>query len=117
MYSLTFLVTKKKPDVQKVGGYIDMPGYEDYYLWMRLLKAHKGINIEEPLVYARIGNNMIKRRQGIKFLKKEIQFQNTLLNDKLIDLSIYLRNILLRGIPRILPNFILNVFYKQLLRK
>lgn len=107
----------KKPDVQKVGGYIDMPGYEDYYLWMRLLKAHKGINIEEPLVYARIGNNMIKRRQGIKFLKKEIQFQNTLLNDKLIDLSIYLRNILLRGIPRILPSFILNVFYKQLLRK
>jgi glycosyltransferase involved in cell wall biosynthesis len=40
----------KKSSVLKVGGYVDMPGYEDYYLWMRLLQENKGANISEPLV-------------------------------------------------------------------
>ena len=30
-------VAFKKTAVEEVGGYKDMPGYEDYYLWLRLL--------------------------------------------------------------------------------
>lgn len=107
----------KKSIIIKVGGYIDMPGYEDYYLWMRLLQKHKGANIDEPLVHARIGNNMIERRQGISFLKKEIKFQRRLLKDSLIDYSKFIRNILVRGFPRILPVFLLKFLYAKLLRK
>ena len=107
----------KKSSVLKVGSYIDMPGYEDYYLWMRLLQENKGANINEPLVHARIGNNMIQRRQGIGFLIKEIKFQNRLLQDGLIGYSRYIRNIMFRGFPRILPIFILQYFYTKLLRK
>lgn len=107
----------KKSDVQNVGGYIDMPGYEDYYLWLRLLKKYKGANIGEPLVFARIGNNMIGRRQGIEYLIKEIKFQNALIKERLIDLPRYYRNIIVRGLPRILPIFILQLLYQKLLRK
>ena len=107
----------KKSIILEVGGYIDMPGYEDYYLWMRLLQEHKGANIYEPLVHARIGNNMIQRRQGIVFLKKEIKFQNRLLHNKLINYAKYIRNIIIRGIPRILPVFLLQFLYTKLLRK
>lgn len=106
----------KKSIILKVGGYIDMPGYEDYYLWMRLLQKHKGANINEPLVHARIGNNMIQRRQGIGFLKKEIKFQRTLLQNGLIDYSKFTRNILVRGFPRIIPLFLLKFLYSKLLR-
>jgi len=107
----------KKSSVLKVGGYIDIPGYEDYYLWMRILQENKGANINEPLVHARIGNNMIQRRQGISFLIKEIKFQNRLLEDGLIGYSKYTRNIIFRGFPRILPVFVLRYLYTKLLRK
>ena len=94
-----------------------MPGYEDYYLWMRLLQKHKGANINEPLVHARIGNNMIQRRQGIGFLKKEIEFQKRLLKTGLIDYSKFTRNVIIRAIPRLLPVFFLKFLYTKLLRK
>ena len=64
----------KKSVVESVGGYIHMPGYEDYYLWLRLLAKFKGYNINENLVYARVGNNMIARRQGFIFLKMNYFF-------------------------------------------
>lgn len=107
----------KKSIILEVGGYIDMPGYEDYYLWLRLLKEYKGMNIDEPLVYARIGNNMIKRRQGIEFLKNEIRFQNAILKNGLIGLFDYSINIIFRGGFRILPVFFLKILYTKLLRK
>ena len=106
----------RKSIIEEVGGYIDMPGYEDYYLWLRVLKKYNGLNYHKPLVFARIGNNMIKRRQGIEFLKKEVLFQNRLLKDGLISLPIYVRNIFLRVTPRILPVFALELIYFKFLR-
>jgi glycosyltransferase involved in cell wall biosynthesis len=110
-------VMYKKSIIQEVGGYKDMPGYEDYYLWMRLLKKYNGINVDKPLVFARIGNNMIKRRQGFEFFKKEIQFQNRLLKEDLISHTVFLKNIILRCFPRILPVSILTFIYSKFLRK
>lgn len=110
-------VLYRKSMIKKVGGYKDMPGYEDYYLWMRLLKQNKGININEPLVFARIGNDMIRRRHGLEFFKKEIQFQKRLRQEGLISNIIFTKNIILRGVPRILPISILQIIYTKLLRK
>lgn len=106
----------KKTIVTKVGGYKDMPGYEDYYLWMRLLLKHKGENLNENLVYARIGNNMFGRRQGFSFFKKEIKFQKTLYSEKLINKNRFYKNIIFRGIPRLFPISILSLLYKLFLR-
>ncbi|NVK72537.1 MAG: glycosyltransferase [Oceanospirillaceae bacterium] len=107
----------KKSIIEEVGGYKEMSGYEDYYLWIRLLKQFKGMNIDEPLVFARIGNDMIKRRHGLEFLKKEFQFQYRLLFENHISLVNFCKNLIIRCLPRILPIYILKIIYLKVLRK
>lgn len=106
-----------KSKVIEAGGYIDIPGYEDYYLWLRMLSTNTGINLNEPLVYARVGNNMIARRQGFSFLLKEINFQKLLKQEKIITLRLFIKNVLIRGLPRLLPRKILFIVYHTFLRK
>ena len=109
-------VLYKKSIVEEVGGYRDMPGYEDYYLWMRLLKQNKGMNIDTPLVFARIGNDMIKRRHGLEFFKKEFQFQNRLLKENLTSPLNFSKNFIIRCLPRVIPISILKIIYSKVLR-
>lgn len=110
-------VLYKKSVVEEVGGYKDMPGYEDYYLWMRLLKHYKGINLDKSLVFARIGNDMMKRRHGLEFFKKEFQFQRRLLAENLISPLSFYKNLIIRCFPRVLPIYILKIIYSKILRK
>lgn len=107
----------KKSDVIKAGGYKEMAGYEDYYLWLRLLKFKKGLNLESVLVDVRIGNGMINKRQGLKFFLYEISFQKQILKEMLQSKSQYIFNCIFRALPRLLPKFLLNIIYKFLLRK
>jgi glycosyltransferase involved in cell wall biosynthesis len=99
------------------GGYKSMPGYEDYYLWLRVLKNFKGINLKESLVFARVGNGMITRRQGFSFFVKEYNFQKTLLKENLISTKIFRKNIVYRIFPRLFPVFLLKIIYNKFLRK
>lgn len=51
-------------------------GFEDYALWIKLLKQGvKFRNFPYITVYARIGKEMLKRRGGIKYIKNEIRFR------------------------------------------
>lgn len=109
-------VAFRKSLINEVGGFKDMPGYEDYYLWIRLLEKYDGININESLVFARVGNNMINRRQGYNLFKRELNFQKTLLNDGFQNRLMFIKNLIIRGIPRLLPKKILFLIYKYLLR-
>ena len=106
----------KKSVVMNVGSYKDMPSYEDYYLWVRILKNNDGLNLEESLVYARIGNDMIGRRHGLSFFFKEIAFQNRLLFEGYQNIYSWLINIVLRAPVRLLPKKLLGFFYKKILR-
>jgi glycosyltransferase involved in cell wall biosynthesis len=106
-----------KSAINDCGGYIPMPGYEDYYLWLRVLKKYDGLNLSDNLVNARIGNGMVTRRQGLVFFFNELQFQKRLLSDKLISFPIFLTNFFLRVIPRLLPIKILIFLYSKFLRK
>ncbi|CZR10824.1 Glycosyl transferase family 2 [Trichococcus flocculiformis] len=50
-------VMYRKDSVLEVGNYQPLNGYEDYYLWVRMLeKGLKAYNFAEVLVYARGGN-------------------------------------------------------------
>jgi glycosyltransferase involved in cell wall biosynthesis len=110
-------VAFRKSIVLKTGGYLDMPGYEDYYLWLRILsKGYDCLNLNQVLVHARVGNNMIGRRQGISFFKKEFKFQKTILNDGLIDINHFIFNMITRGLSRLLPVAILQIIYTKILR-
>lgn len=110
-------VAFRKSAVVASGGYIEMPGYEDYYLWLRLLGKYQGYNIQSSLVYARVGNNMISRRQGIEFVLKEFRFQRRLVRDNLIGRRRYIINIFLRVTLRMLPPKVLKSFYNLFLRR
>ena len=110
-------VVFKKSIIIKCGGYIDMPGYEDYYLWVRVLKNYCGFNFNRPLVYARVGNDMINRRRGYSFFKKEIAFQSIIYNQNYTNLLIFIRNFFLRAIPRFFPVKVLEFIYSFFLRR
>lgn len=105
-----------KSSIIKAGGYKSMPGYEDYYLWLRVLKEFNGVNLSENLVNARVGNGLISRRQGLVFFVHEFKFQKTLFLENLIPLSVFIKNIFLRLFPRLLPKKILELIYIKILR-
>ena len=110
-------VAFRKSIITNAGGYLDMPGYEDYYLWLRVLKNFQGFNIQKSTVNARVGNDMIGRRQGYEFMKKELKFQKTLYFDGLITKAQFFKNSFTRIIPRLFPKIILSTIYKLFLRQ
>lgn len=108
-------VVFRKDAVLRVGNYIAFQGYEDYYLWVRmLLNGSAFFNIQENLVLARIGNNMIARRQGKIFFLQEVKLQNEFYRREFINQFDYIINLLLRAVPRLFPVWGLKFIYKVL---
>lgn len=57
-----------KSEVQKAGGYLDCKGFEDYYLWVRMLAAGmQGYNIQRTLVFMRTDAGMYERRGSLSY--------------------------------------------------
>lgn len=110
-------VTFKKADILKVNGYEDIPYFEDYYLWMKLISnGYILLNIPDVLVHARANNTFYQRRTGIVYLRKEINFQYKLLKNHMLSFPYFVRNIALRGGLRLLsPRYI--AFIYKILRK
>lgn len=107
----------RKSIILKNGSYENVLNFEDYFLWCKLLKnGAKFGNINTPLVYARVGNNMILRRKGIDYFKKEYFFANKVYSLGFFTLFEYLRFIILRLPLRILPSKVLSLFYLKFLR-
>lgn len=64
-------VMYKKSAVLKAGNYQSCLLMEDTLLWVHMIQAGaKCINVEKPLVYARVGNDMFERRGGWSYFKK-----------------------------------------------
>ena len=99
------------------GGYWDNRVYEDYNLWYEMAKhGAKFYNLQESLVDARIGNNMVGRRRGADYLKNEIVFFKKLSTDKFISKPALYYNIALRVVLRLIPKGLLEWVYFNLLR-
>ena len=61
--------------VISVGGYKEMPFFEDWYLWTRMHKAgFKICNINDYLVSFRATDSMVARRYGFSYVKHEVNF-------------------------------------------
>ncbi len=108
----------KKDSVIKAGSYASIEGFEDYYLWSKMLiQGFKFYNINQCLVLASAGDNLYHRRGGVSYVKNELYFEKKLLQEKHISFFRYLRNIITRIIVRILPNKMRNFIYIHFLRK
>ena len=108
----------KKRCVESVGGYLDWYCDEDYYLWLRMYLADmRFANIPETLVKVRVGEEMYRRRGGVKYFKSEAKLQKYMLDNKIINLPIYLSNVLKRLIVQVLlPNRLRGWVFKKLAR-
>lgn len=112
-------VMLKKSDVMKVGGYLDWYCEEDYYLWIRLtLGGYKFYNIQENLVNVRVGEEMYKRRGGMKYFKSEARLQKYMLDHKVISLPRYLYNVAIRWAVQVgMPNSVRGWVFQTFARK
>ncbi len=105
----------KKSAIVESGGYQEVPYFEDYDLWVRIVqKGFLVANIPEKLVKARIGNDMIGRRHGFAYAKHEIFFLKRQLERGFVSKQEYWKLILLRVPVRLLPKWGLKIVYKIL---
>ena len=111
-------VAMKKSKVIEAGNYISMYYFEDYYLWIRMMKIGAIFyNVQESLTDVRGGNDMIKRRGGKKYIKPIINFEKAILKLGYISKFEFLKNVLQRVIVSLIPNHFRFFVYKILLRK
>ena len=113
-------VMVKKDEILKAGGYMD--GYyqnEDYYLWIRLAAAGgKFGNLPETLVNVRVGQEMYRRRGGLKYFRSEAGLQKLMLEKKMISFPRYLVNVLERLVLQVLmPNRLRGWIFQKLARE
>jgi glycosyltransferase involved in cell wall biosynthesis len=110
-------VVFRKDAVMDVGGYIPMNGFEDYYLWMRmLLQGKQFANLPQVLLKARTGQGMISRRQGWKYAKDELVLEKAAYRMGFWSEIELVRNFFTRFLPRLLPVIIVEKLY-NILRK
>lgn len=107
----------KKNVIIECGGYKDMPSFEDYFLWLRVLgHGYNCINIDEELVYMRATKEMYKRRGGWSYLKNAITFRKEIYNLGFNNFYDFFLAITIQMINAMIPNFIRGVLYKKILR-
>ena len=107
----------RKKKVLEVGSYEPVPFFEDYYLWLKLLnKGFLVMNLNEPLLYFRIGNDLISRRSGYKYFKHELHFLMKSYKLGFINFNQLIINLTLKAPIRLFPKKIIQFMYKNLLR-
>ena len=110
-------VILRRSIVNRVGGYRSCPGFEDYYLWLRLLKQGYIIdNIADPLVKARVGPDHTARRNGWSYLKAEGRFLWRCAHEELLEWPHAIGLALLRLPVRLVPVPVQTWIMRTLLR-
>ena len=109
-------VMYKKSMVLKAGNYQHLPLMEDDLMWIHMLQAgaHCG-NIDDFLVYARTGYNMIERRGGRSYLKKYIHGRKVILDTGYISQWDFWKTVLVQVVVALVPKKLrLFIFTKAL---
>lgn len=111
-------VMLKKSKVLEAGNYRSYYLCEDYDMWIRMIQkdAHC-YNIQEILVYMRIGEDFYKRRGGIKYLKSILKFKKEQYKNGFYSKEDYIISSGTHLIICLVPNVIREFFYKKVLRK
>lgn len=107
----------KKSKVLEAGSYEDMPYFEDYWLWLRMLKAgNKMKNIKQILVYMRAGQEMIVRRGGWQYVKHIYSFEKSVLELGVINIIDFCWITMARCLVALVPDYFRKHFYRKCLR-
>ena len=91
---------------------------EDTYLWVNmLLSGIKAKNIDESLVFARIGKGMYERRGGISYYKKYKEGRKKVRQTGYISFWDYRISLIIQFVVAILPNKVRGWVFKKILHR
>lgn len=111
-------VMYRKSAVESVGSYKSFFLLEDYYLWIRMLNnGHQGYNLQEPLVWVRVGRDMYKRRGGWKYVQSQRNLFKYMAQTGFITGRQSQIQSVVRLIGAVVPNWIRAILFKTMLRK
>lgn len=107
----------RKSAVIDAGNYQHAPLYEDYDLWVRMLiRGFKFANIDQVLVYARVGDKMYQRRGGLSYATQETIMQYSFYKLGFLSRLQLIKNLMLRIPIRVIPSNIRGMIYSKVLR-
>ena len=108
----------RRADILNAGNYQHFIGYEDYWLWCRVLAAGgPGMNLPDLLVYVRAGENMLKRRRGWVFVRSEVRLAIEMYKIGILSFSQMCVNMIIKAGVRLLPVWALKIVYSHLREK
>lgn len=109
----------RKKSVLEAGNYMSWHYNEDYILWIKMFEnGCKFYNIQKNLVNVRVGEEMYKRRGGLKYFKSEQNIQKYMLKNNIINYPTYLINIIKRFLLQVvLSNNMRQFVFKNFARK
>lgn len=108
----------KKDKVLEVGGYNSFNFGEDYLLFAKMLmNGCKFHNFEKCLVNARAGSRMLAKRVGWNKIKQEFLLFYEFKKMGYINNYQFVRNVTLKFLLRVIPNWLRSWIYRRFLRK
>lgn len=109
-------VMYKKSAVLAAGNYQHCPLMEDTLLWVNMFKnGATAMNIDDYLVYARIGKGMYERRGGWAYYKKYKQARKRIYETGYISWWDYEYTLLVQLVVALLPNHVRGWVFRKLL--
>lgn len=106
----------KKTSVVNSGNYMHCPLMEDTYLWVRMIMNNcQCMNIDESLVYARVGHDMFDRRGGWDYLKKYIIGRKMVKETGFISTFDFVYTVLVQIIVTLVPTSAREWLFKKVL--
>lgn len=108
----------RREAVLAAGGYQDLKGFEDYFLWGRMLTAgFRLANLPEVCVLARVAG-LQARRGGREYFRQTVQLERALRDCGLIGTGTYCKNLAVRFCGTVLlPDSLRQRVYQRHLRQ
>lgn len=110
-------VVYRRSAVRAAGGYQHIDRMEDYWLWVRMLRAGAvAANVPEVLVLYRVGAGAFQRRGGWSMARSEVSLQRRMHEIGFTSRGRYLVNTVVRGTYRLVPVGVRRRVYRRVPR-
>lgn len=111
-------VMYKKSKVLEAGNYQSCMLMEDTYLWVRMMLCGAVFgNLDDDLVYVRVGSDLFERRGGLAYFKKYRQGRKKVKETGYIGLWDYYYTLAVQLVVALLPNGLRGWIFKKLLHR
>lgn len=111
-------VVYRRSAVEAAGGYQDFKQMEDYLLFARMIQGGARVaNVADPLLCYRVGEGAYARRGGWSMLRTELALQRRFLRMGFTTPVQCVRNVLVRGVYRLVPEQLRRVAYGAIMAR